>query len=152
MKKNVIILSVLIILLVLGILATVLLLVPRVLHRSLTRELETEAQPVALQPVDTYLEQSWPAFRLRSWDANAGTLELDCPWPLTYVQMRDRGAANDFDGLVAGQVENLRSLVLCLQLACGVTPRQIHVRGLSEDGREVYTADLTGLQTACWHS
>ena len=149
MKNKTIILAALAIALALVVLTVILLLLPGLLNRGVNGTEDGAGR--SPDSVEQYLAENWTTFRLRSWDQTAGSLALDSPWELTYEQMRRHGAEQDFDAMVQGEVENLKSLQLCLELACGVKPKTITVRGLSSDGQEVYTADLNGLRSACWH-
>lgn len=102
--------------------------------------------------VETYFSQHWTAYQFRSWDPETGLLELDYPQNATYAQMEKYGAELDFSRDALDQLQNLQSIRMGVREACGISPRQVLLHGISSDGLEVYTVDTDGGLTACWEN
>ena len=101
--------------------------------------------------LETYLAQAWPLFRLRSWDPEAGTLELDYPLRFTYAQMEKYGGTlEELRDLPAGNRATVADLKTTLREATGLTARSVTVYGLTTDGQTAYTLAPDGSVTACW--
>ena len=103
------------------------------------------------QSLETYLAESWTVFRLRSWDADTGALELDYPLRFTYAQMEKYGGSlEELQALPTGNLDTVASLKLAAREAAGATIRAVTVYGLTSDGLVAYTVYPDGTVTACW--
>ena len=103
--------------------------------------------------LEDWLAESWPLFRLRSWDAESGALELDYPLRFSYAQMEKYGATIDeLRELPEGNLSTIGTLKTAAREAAGVTVRSVTVYGITEDGKTAYTVLPDGSYTACWET
>lgn len=140
MKKTILILSALALVLILGAAALLFGLFSGLSGETpQTREMED------------WLAESWPLFRLRSWDAQTGALELDYPLRFSYEQMEKYGARIDeLRELPASNLSTVSTLKTAALEAAGLTVRSVTVYGVTEDGRTAYTLYPDGSVSACW--
>ena len=107
----------------------------------------------APQPLEDYLADQWPIFRLRAWDAETGALELDYPLRFSYAQMEKYGAKlEELQALPAGNLATAADLKTAAREAAGVVIRAVTVYGLTTDNRIAYTVHPDGSVTACWET
>lgn len=105
------------------------------------------------QALEDYLAAQWPIFRLRSWDAESGALELEYPLRFSYAQMQKYGAKLDeLRELPAGNLATAADLKNAAREAAGVAIRAITVYGLTNDGQIAYTVRPDGSVSACWET
>ena len=136
-------------LLCLGAAALVLILLTVVLLWSLFSGLT--GKPSGTGDLETYLDEHWPVFRLRAWDAETGALELDYPLRFTYAQMEQYGASlEELRELPDGNLDTVAALKTAAREAAGVTVRSVTVYGMTTDGQIAYTVHPDRTVTACW--
>lgn len=141
MKKTMIILvsvALVLILLVVGLLWYLIARLPK---------LKNADQP---DDLETYLTEKWSFYRLRSWDEDSGALVLEYPQRLTYEQFRKYGAELDLAADALAQREHLEALCIGVAGRLKQQVKTVTLIGISSDGEEVYTVDLTGSLTTCW--
>ncbi len=103
------------------------------------------------QDFEQYLSEKWTVFALRSWDPDAGTLELDYPLRFTYAQMEKYGnSLEELQELPEGNVSTVNALKSAAYEDCGVTLREVTVYGITTDGETAYTVWPDGTVRACW--
>ena len=108
-------------------------------------EQKTEKQELAPD-----LAEHWDFFRLRSWDAESGVLELESPQKLTYAQMEKYGEELNLADDALAQLDHIQSLRIGLRDVCGLSPTRITVYGVSSDGQEAFRVEEDGSLAACW--
>lgn len=107
----------------------------------------------AQQPLEDYLAEHWPIFRLRSWDPETGTLELDYPLRFSYAQMEKYGASvEELRELPEGNHATVETLRTAARESVGASVREVTVYGLSSDGQTAYTLFPDGSVSACWET
>ena len=111
-----------------------------------------KASGYAPDSVAEYIAEKWTFYRLRSWDPDRRSLELEYPQELTYDQFARYGAELGFTEAALDQTEQMRNLCRGMQERLGLQPETVTVYGISADGREVYSVDLDGTLTACWET
>lgn len=103
------------------------------------------------QDLEGYLSKNWSVFRLRSWDANSGTLELDYPLPFTLEQMKKYGGRlEELRDLPEGNRSTLVDLKLSLEACFPGAVRHITLYGLTTDREIAYTLAPDGTLISCW--
>lgn len=103
------------------------------------------------QPLEEYLAEQWTVFKLRSWDAGTGSLELDYPLRFTYEQMKKYGASmEELGDLPKGNLDTVASLKTAARNAAGAEIRTVTVYGVTTDGQTAYTVFPDGTIKACW--
>lgn len=106
-----------------------------------------------LPSLEDYLTQNWKIFRLRSWDAGTGTLELDYDLRFSYEQMEKYGASmEELQAIPTGNLDTVASLKTAVWEAAKVKLQAVTVHGITSDGKEAYTVSPDGTITACWDS
>jgi len=104
-----------------------------------------------LPPLEDYLAEHWTVFKLKSWDAGTGMLELDYPLRFTYEQMKKYGATmEELQALPAGNLDTVASLKAAARNASGAEIRAVTVYGMTTDGQVAYTVLPDGAIMACW--
>lgn len=102
-------------------------------------------------PLEDYLAEQWTVFKLRSWDAGTGSLELDYPLRFTYEQMKKYGGSmEELRDLPTGNLDTIASLKTAVRNAAGAELRSVTVYGITSDGQVAYTVFPDGRITACW--
>lgn len=102
-------------------------------------------------PLEDYLAEQWTVFKLRSWDAGTGSLELDYPLRFTYEQMKKYGGSmEELRDLPTGNLDTIASLKTAARNAAGAELRSVTVYGITSDGQVAYTVFPDGRITACW--
>ena len=102
-------------------------------------------------PLEDYLAEQWTVFKLRSWDAGTGSLELDYPLRFTYEQMKKYGGSmEELRDLPTGNLDTIASLKTAVRNAAGAELRSVTVYGITSDGQVAYTVFRDGRITACW--
>ena len=102
-------------------------------------------------PLEDYLAEQWTVFKLRSWDAGTGSLELDYPLRFTYEQMKKYGGSmEELRDLPTGNLYTIASLKTAARNAAGAELRSVTVYGITSDGQVAYTVFPDGRITACW--
>lgn len=105
----------------------------------------------ATRSMEDYLAESWPLFRLQSWDEASGALELEYPLQFNYAQMEKYGGTiEELRDLPAGNVATANDLKIAAWESAGLEVRSVTVRGLTTDGQIAYTVYPDGSVTACW--
>ena len=103
------------------------------------------------QPLEDYLAESWPLFRLHSWDPETGELELDYLLRFTYAQMEKYGGRlEELQELPAGNLVTVGDLKTAAREATGRSIRSVTVYGLTSDGQVAYTLHPDGTVETCW--
>lgn len=103
------------------------------------------------QALEDYLAEHWTVFRLRSWDAETGTLELDYPLRFSYAQMEKYGASvEELRELPAGNKDTVEALRAAARETAGAVVQAVTVYGLTTDGQVAYTLFPDGSVEACW--
>ena len=143
MKKTMLILSAVALVLILAVGGGIWFFISKLTAKEAVPEKST---------VETYLNEHWSFYRLRSWDPASGALELDYPQRHTFEQMKKYGAALDFSADALAQTQHMQDIRYGLSQVCSVSPTRIVVHGVSSDGREVYTVNEAGDLKACWLS
>ena len=135
--------------LILAAAAFVLILLAGGLLWALLSTFSTENQ--APGDLEAYLAGNWSVFRLRSWDPETGTLELDYPLRFSYEQMEKYGGRlEELQALPAGNLSTVEALKTAAFQAEGVTVREVTVYGLTTDGQIAYTVRPDGGIESCW--
>lgn len=105
------------------------------------------------QPLEDYLAEQWPIFRLRSWDPETGALELEYPLRFSYAQMEKYGAAvEELRELPVGNRSTVEALRTAARESVGASLREVTVYGLTDDGQIAYTLFPDGSVSACWEA
>lgn len=139
------------VLLVLTAIALVLILLTTGLIWYLVKTLSASAGKPSETELGPYLAEKWTVFELRSWDPEAGTLELDYPLRFTYAQMEKYGASlEELRELPEGNYATMAALKTAVYEDCGLTVREVTVYGMTTDGQTAYTVRSDGTVTACW--
>ena len=101
--------------------------------------------------VETYLAENWKVFRLRRYDADTGTLELEYPLQFTYAQMQKYGGSmQELQDLPIGNLDTVESLKTAVRETTKVILRNVTVYGMTSDEQVAYTVLPDGSITACW--
>ena len=107
--------------------------------------------PVEREAMEAYLTEKWPVFRLRSWDPETGSLELDYSLRFTYEQMEKYGGTLDeLKDLPAGNLSTVSALKTAAFENTGASIRTVTVYGLTTDGQTAYTVCPDGSVETCW--
>lgn len=136
-------------LLILAAIALVLILLAGALLWQLFSALSDGPAPKGELP--EYLAEHWTVFRLRSWDAGTGALELDYPLRFSYAQMEKYGASlEELRTLPEGNLATASALRTAARERIGVTIASVTVYGLTNDGKIAYTLFPDGSVESCW--
>lgn len=101
--------------------------------------------------LEDYLAEDWPIFRLRRWDAESGSLELEYPLRFSYAQMEKYGASvEELRELPAGNLATVESLRTAARERAGAVIRAVTVYGMTNDGQLAYTLLPDGSVRCCW--
>ena len=105
------------------------------------------------QGLEKYLAEQWTVFRLRSWDPETGSLELDYPLRFSYAQMEKYGASvEELRELPAGNRDTAAALQNAARESTGARIRSVTVYGLTNDGQVAYTLFPDGSVECCWEA
>lgn len=98
--------------------------------------------------VEDYLAENWTGYRFRSLED--GVLSLDYDLKGSFDQIQKHGAAAGYDAIAAGNLETAELIRKGCNMQCDVILREIVIRGVSEDGKQAYTASTLSGVSACW--
>lgn len=138
-------------LLILAGIALALILLTVGLIWYLVKSLSAASEKLPKAEFESYLAEKWTVFQLRSWDPEAGSLELDYPLRFSYAQMEKYGGSLDeLRELPAGNISTVAALKSAAYEDCGVSLRDVFVYGITTEGETAYTVLPDGSVRACW--